>query len=150
MLNDYHYTECGLQSVFIEGLEVHTSEDGEDTYKIPNVIQLHRAIATTILTRDSGISPEELRFLRTEMGITQASLAEIMKVEPITVGRWERGEHQMDTSDEVLVRFLAAEKLDIDLAASVEEVAGRSVWKGETVEIRIDGSNPDDYRPMAA
>jgi transcriptional regulator with XRE-family HTH domain len=47
---------------------------------------------------------KELRFLRTEMGMTQAELAKIVHREPLTISRWERSEDEIDSNAEVLVR----------------------------------------------
>ncbi len=150
MAKSYRYTECGLSNVFIEGIDVLTDHAGEETYTIPNVRHLHQAIAHAIVVRASGLAPEELRFLRTEMGLTQAELAAILNVAPLTVGRWERGETPCETSAECLIRLIAASRLKIGVELSPEELARRCVWSATTEPIRIDGSDPTHYRPQAA
>ena len=114
MVSRYHYTACGLDDVIIEGLAPVIDDAGERTYRIPNVIGLHRAIAHSIVTRSHGITPAELRFLRTEMELTQAELALVLKKDHQTVGRWERGETPIDSNAEVVIRMLACEKLQLD------------------------------------
>ncbi len=146
----YRYTESGLDNVFIEGLEILEDHAGEETYTIPNVLLLHKVIAHAIITGGQGIAPAELRFLRTEMGMTQAELAKILHLAPLTVGRWERGERPMDGAAELVVRMLAAERLDINPTMSIEELAKGCGWRVETRMIQIDGSDPSNYRAMAA
>jgi DNA-binding transcriptional regulator YiaG len=145
---DYQYTECGLDNVVIRGMPVVVDDAGEEVYSIPNVIGLHRTIAACIIKHVRGISPKELRFLRTEMGMTQAELAEIVKKDHQTVGRWERGETMLDQNAETVIRLLASEKLGIRDGESVTEMAKRSVPSAEVQVIFIDGHDPTNYRPV--
>jgi hypothetical protein len=71
-MNEYRYTDCGLDHVCItDALFL----GGADAVHIPNVNGLHRAIALGIVTRGSMMDGREMRFLRTELGMTQAELA---------------------------------------------------------------------------
>ena len=150
MGNKYRYTESGLNNVVIEGIEVVKDDLGDTVYCIPNVRGLHRAIAHAIITHDVGISGKELRFLRTEMGLTQKELAKILGVARVTVTRWETAEKPIDRHAEFVVRMLAAEKLGINPDMPVEEMARRCGWKTQSGKIRIDGRNPNQYRAVAA
>lgn len=146
----YHYTECGLDNVIIEGLPEVTDDEGETVYSIPHVHGLHRAIAQGILRHERGMSGAELRFLRTELGMTQAELSRIVHVDKQTVGRWERGETEIESAKEALVRRYAMEALDIDRDTGIQEISARCVPTAMPQEIRIDGSDPSQYRPLAA
>ncbi len=150
MARGYRYTECGLDNVVIEGVDVVIDDMGDEVYCIPNVRGLHKVIARLIVTQLRRVSPKELRFLRTEMGLTQQQLAEILKVSRVTVTRWETGSEQIDQHAEFVVRMLTAEKLGIDAAMSVEDMARRCGWRAKRETIRIDGSNPKQYRALAA
>jgi DNA-binding transcriptional regulator YiaG len=150
MANEYRYEECGLDNVVIHGMEIVVDDAGDEVYSIPNVMGLHHVIAHCIITADHGISPDELRFLRTEMGLTQAELAQLVKKDHQTIGRWERGEKPIDPNAEVVIRVIAAEKLEIDKGVSMEELARRCIPSAEFKTIAIDGSNPENYRLLAA
>lgn len=144
----YRYTECGLDNVFIEDLEVMIDDKGAEVHCIPNILGLHKEIARGIICRhEHGMSGKELRFLRSEMGYTQEELADKLRVDRVTMSRWECGDQAISANAEVVVRLLAAEKLDIDPDMSVEELTGYPAWKAEATEIRIDGSNPKKYKP---
>ena len=146
---DYHYTECGLTNVILRGVKTVIDDAEEETYCIPNVKALHRAIAVGIITAERAMSGEELRFLRTEMELTQEQLADILKVSRATVNRWEGSHARVDQHTEVLLRLIVADRLGIDLSKSPEELAS-CVWTVESRPIVIDGSDPEDYRPLAA
>lgn len=146
----YQYLESGLDNVFIEGLSPCTDDSGETCCAIPNINQLHRAIAEAIVGLPQKMSGAELRFLRTEMGMTQAELARIVHRQPLEISRWERAETEIDDNAEVVLRFLAVEKLELLRVDTVPQMSARVVKSAVEHPIRIDGSNPDDYRPLAA
>lgn len=148
--SNYHYTECGLDNVIIEGVDFVTDDSGDQVLSIRNINGLHRAIAQFIASRKSGISGKELRFLRTEMGMTQAEIADMIHREPLTVSRWERGEVPIDSNAETLIRLHAIEELGLDVPGRVMEISHWSIAAAQEEPITIDGSDPSDYRPLAA
>ena len=149
-MNAYHYTQCGLDNVVIDGVTFVTDDAGESVVSIPNINGLHRAISLGIVSRQHGMSGRELRFLRTEMGMTQAELADTIHREALTISRWERGESPIDENAETLIRILVIETLDLDLSTGVKELSGWSIPSAVEAQIAIDGSDPYNYRLMAA
>jgi len=146
-MKTYKYTECGLDNVLVHGVTFMQDDAGEEVVCIPNINGLHRAIAHGIVTRRSAMAGKELRFLRTEMGMTQAELAELIHREPLAISRWERGEVPIDTNAETLIRLHAAETLDLAIDATVKEISGWTIPRAREVPIEIDGSDPSNYQP---
>ena len=149
-MSDYHYTECGLNNVFIEGALKFGDGAGEASVTIPAIGQLHRVIAEGIVMHPAKMSGQELRFLRAEMGLTQAQLAEIVKVSLLTVSRWERNETPVNDAAEMLVRLHSVEKLGLNVDLDVESVSEKVTAAAGPQEIRIDGSNPEQYQLLDA
>jgi transcriptional regulator with XRE-family HTH domain len=152
-MSNYRYTESGLDNVIIEGVSFCADDSGADTITIPNVNGLHKAIATALVQKPGGMTGPELRFLRTEMEMTQAELAKVVNREPLAISRWERGEvEQIDANAEALIRMLAKEVLELPIQATVRDITGWSVPSAQTPALRIDGSNPAHYKllPTAA
>jgi len=141
----YHYTECGLQNVFIDGLKPVVDDDGDEVIEIPMINALHREIASGIVGHDKGMTGDELRFLRSEIGLTQAELARVLHVDKQTIGRWERGETEFESKAEALVRKLAIEKLGLLIDTGIDDLSRRSVPTAEMQEIRITASK-DAYK----
>jgi DNA-binding transcriptional regulator YiaG len=133
---DYHYTACGLDTVWLKGVTIHIDEDGDEVVTIPSVNVLHRTIARDIIRSESGLKPKELRFLRTLMGLTQAQLAELLKKDVQSLGRWERGEHPIDPTAEVLVRVMTEQFLG---SKEPTDIACFAQWSTATAA-------PKDYR----
>jgi len=147
-MNEYRYTECGLD-VIIAGVSFLSDDAGNDVIRIPNVNGLHRAIATGIVKRKAMMSGREMRFLRSEMGMTQAELAAMIHREPLTISRWERGETEIDANAETLVRLHAIERLKLDVTDGVSEISGWSIPSAVPHPIMIDGSDPSNYHLAA-
>jgi transcriptional regulator with XRE-family HTH domain len=148
-MNAYRYTECGLDDVFIEGCNFRVDDVGEDVITIPNINGLHRAIAEGLVTKPSSLTGKELRFLRTEIEMTQAELATVVHREPLAISRWERGEVEtIDANAEALIRLYACEALKLKIPASVKEIASYSIPSANTPPLVINGEDPQNYRPM--
>ena len=145
----YQYTQSGLDNVFLDGIEPDVDDMGETCVRIPAVRQLHRLIATGIVEHGAAILPAELRFLRAELGMTQAELAAIVRVDAQTVGRWERGETPIQEVAEIVVRRLAIEKLGLPVTLTIEELARRTTASARSQPLMIDARTPPHYRLAA-
>ncbi len=135
---EHHYTECGLQNVYIGGISKMTDDDGDDVILILAINQLHRVIAAGIVSHVKGMDGAELRFLRTEMGYTQAELAVLVHRDKQSIGRWERSEKEIDGSSEAVIRKLAIEKLDLNVKIGMEQLTMSSVPTAEVQPIKIN------------
>ena len=108
MTHPYHYTECGLKNIWLDG--VYLDEEGDPV--IPHLIQLHEEIAKGLALQKKRLSGSEIRFLRTHIGLSGTDFAKkIVKVSPETVSRWENDKQTMDASTELLLRMLVLKKI---------------------------------------
>ncbi len=105
----YQYTESGLDNVYlVSGYEF--SPDGK-TVIIRDIDGLQRAIGRALAKQQHRLTGEEFRFLRSELLLSQASLAKVLGVKELTIGRWERGESEIPVSTEAAVRTMFLESL---------------------------------------
>lgn len=150
MTTPYHYTECGLDNVLIYGIEPKIDDDGDEVIEIANINGLHKAVALMIIGRHGLMSGKELRFLRTEMGLTQAELAILTHKDAQSIGRWERGEVSIDPNAETLIRLMARERLRLRLDVAVDVMTGYSVQTATTPAIEISSPSAGKYLPGKA
>ncbi len=147
---DYHYTASGLDNVILKDLTVITDDSGEECVRIPNINGLHRALLLAVVTNEDALTPKELKFVRTELGLTQAALAALVDKDGQTVGRWERGEFPIEANADTIVRGVALDYLGVGTdRPAVSEIAGWSKVAPSGRDIVIDATNPDDYRLVA-
>jgi putative transcriptional regulator len=105
----YKYTESGLDNVYlVSGYEY---ADGGKTVIIRDIDGLHRAIGEVLAKQRYRLTGDEFRFLRSELLLSQASLAKVLGVKELTIGRWERGESEIPVPAEVVVRMMFLQNL---------------------------------------
>jgi putative transcriptional regulator len=107
----YHYKESGLDDVILEnGYTIRKTPYGE-TISIENVDALHRLLARRLIMQRE-INGAEFRFLRREMGKTQAQLADLFGLEEQTISLWERDRNKpIPPLAGVMLRLLYAEHI---------------------------------------
>ncbi len=147
----YHYTECGLPNVWIQGANL-IDDDGEEIIRIPNPRGLHRLIARKLVESEGGLTGAELRFLRSEMGMTRAQLGVLLHKEGLIVSRWEAGQIRIDGATEALIRIYATIKLRLGPIddTKIEEISARCAAASDARgQLRIDGTVCGSYRLVA-
>lgn len=101
-----HYTMCGLDDIYLmNGFTQRQTGNGAGI-SISNIDGLHQAIGLALVTDKKALTPKELRFLRKEMNLTQAELAQRLGLSDQQVARWEKGESEISGPAEKLTRFL--------------------------------------------
>ena len=118
----YHYTESGLQNVWLtNGYAVRKTPYGKGV-AIQNVAALHKAICQTI-ARKPSLTGAELRFLRKQMDLSQAALAELLGTSEQNVSLWERRGRIPKASDRLL-KLICLESLkeDVQIVALIERL----------------------------
>ena len=146
-LIDYRYDECGLDNVILKDLAVCIDDDGDEVVTIPNVNILHQILLAQVAGKESGLLPKEIRFLRTEMGLTQAQLGQLVGRDGQSVGRWERGEAPIEQAHEMIVRQAALEHAE-QAVTSMMELASRTTPAASERPYLIDASDPERYRAL--
>jgi putative zinc finger/helix-turn-helix YgiT family protein len=74
--------------------------------EIPNVIGLHRTIASALARKPSPLTGAEFRFLRKEIGLKAKELAKHLGTTDVNLSRWETGETPINPAADRLVRVL--------------------------------------------
>ena len=122
-----HYTDCGLDDVFLlSGYRVTDTPYGSGV-SIKDVDQLHEAIGCSLAGKKKVLSGKELRFLRKHMDVTQSELGKLVGLSSQQVARWEKGESVISGPADLLVRALFIQHVGghlnlRDLANSLEEL----------------------------
>ena len=102
----YEYVSCGLDGIYLlNGFELHT-HDGEEYVSIKDVEGLHIAIGKYIVLHRKALVPQEVKFLRRTMEMTQEELAASLGKNSQSVARWEKGQNDIPGTEEKLLRLL--------------------------------------------
>ena len=106
----YHYTECGLNNIYLQNGYKTIKTDRGEAISIHDIDGLHRAIGMHLIYSKKDLTPNEFRFLRHEMLMSQNTLASLLGVNEQAVRRWENGKTSIPKPSESLVRLLYCEK----------------------------------------
>lgn len=106
----YHYTDSGLDNVYlINGYSEHETPYGR-AVSIENLDGLHEAIAGGLLKATKPLNGAELRFLRHELDLSQKRLAQFLGMSEQSVARWEKKRsHPIEPMADRIVRLIYAE-----------------------------------------
>lgn len=100
----YHYTECGLNKIWLlNGYTIHKTPYGKGV-SIDNADGLHRAIALFLVNHKPRLSGGEFRFIRKELDMSQKALGEVLGKDAQSVARWEKS----GRVSKIVERFLRA------------------------------------------
>ncbi|MEO8910464.1 MAG: type II TA system antitoxin MqsA family protein [Gemmatimonadaceae bacterium] len=101
------YDMGGLHHVTLQGVEVrHCKECGDEGIKIPRIGQLHRVLADYLIRQPRLLLGNEIRFLRTHLGLSTQDFSHLMGVGRETVSRWENDKERMGAPADHLLRAL--------------------------------------------
>lgn len=149
LLEPYHYTECGLDNVYLYNIPIVQDHNGEETICIPKINLLHDTIAKALIMKKGLLNGDEIRFIRTHIGFKQAEFSELLGKEAQAVGRWERGETSTDKTTDILIRSLAIKYLGLDMSITYEDISRLSAAEAANDNIDIDGFK-ENYQIMVA
>jgi putative zinc finger/helix-turn-helix YgiT family protein len=104
----YHFTESGLNNVFLKDIEVvKCANCKSETPRIPNHDDLMRTIAVALIDKPSELAGDEVRFLRKYLGEGSAPFAQMLGIDRSHLSRVENGAMAISRQTDRLVRTLA-------------------------------------------
>jgi DNA-binding transcriptional regulator YiaG len=131
-MDGYHYTECGLDNVWLaNGFERRDFGAYGSAVSVHNEKGLWTTLGRTIADQDRRMVGQELRFLRTVLGWTQAQLGTRLGYKDgQIVAKWEKASHErVPMMADTFVR--AAFRESIGEAPSVTRVNTRLLEVGD-------------------
>lgn len=140
MKKAYHYTECGLDYVYlVDGFEILETGYGP-AVQVLNAGKLDRAIAGAIVSRQSRLTGQEVRFLRGLLDMTQLELGRALGKDAQSIARWEKGKTEIPPTEDIAIRQIYLEKTGhrqrfIDTSRQVAELKKRM----EEVRFKVKG-----------
>ena len=146
----YHYLECGLDDVYlVNGFEWRQTARSK-SIAIRDIDTLHHVIGEHLCQGRKELSGKEIRFLRREMLMSQATLAELFDVKEQTVHRWETGKSPLPRAAENLVRLMYLDNMPsvrrrLEQIADLEDEIDHLIFKFNT-DTQYDESDPSASR----
>ena len=108
----YHYTECGLDNIYITGLQFQGDSKSANVI-IPVIEKLHKLIAKTLITKGEALRGKELFFLRYETNIKRQDIAKLLNVNVEVIADIEDSNALIPLAQNSLIIKLFSEKLKV-------------------------------------
>lgn len=102
----YHFVEVGLDNVYLANIDTsHCRECGADAVSIPQSEQLLHCIGEALVLSSGLLTGPEIRFLRKNLRVKINDFAKLLRVNRVTVSRWENGQDITEPID-LLIRSI--------------------------------------------
>lgn len=102
----YHLPAIGLPNIWLlNGVTFEDDPDYGQLVSIQKLSGLHRAIGLRIIEKPELMSGHELRFLRKQLGLTQAALAHKVQLCDQTIANYEKGVTPITGPADALLRL---------------------------------------------
>lgn len=152
----YHYTECGLDHIYLENIELRVCEScGKSSPRLSQILALHATIARAIALQPYPLSGPEVRFLRKQLGMKAREWASLLRIDHTTLSRWENEEQKIGPQSDALIRLLYFRILEERegrlIAESVtEKIAATSEQRipHSAVFVKMNDSNVYSYHSI--
>jgi DNA-binding transcriptional regulator YiaG len=106
--NPYQFDRCGLDDVYLIGIERHTCPKCNALYPIiPRIQELHTEIASILIEKASALTGQEIRYLRRWIGVEAQVFANLLGLRPEHLSKVENNRLKLGTAAERLVRIFA-------------------------------------------
>jgi len=102
----FHYRRSGLDNIYLlNGFERET-DDGEEHVAVLDVDGLHEAIGVHLVKNRKTLAPNEIKFLRKILNLTQAEMGRLIGQSDQQIARWEKGENNINGPADRLLRLM--------------------------------------------
>lgn len=120
---NYEFKNCGLSNIVLQGIEIVCCDGcGNQDPLIPNVSGLYETLAMAVVCKPYPLVGEEVRFLRSHLGMNGDEFARLLHVDKTKVSKWENDRDKIGDQSDRLIRLLVVgidEKLRGQLPAVI-------------------------------
>jgi DNA-binding transcriptional regulator YiaG len=146
----YHYTESGLDNVYLYNLALIVCESCPCAEPIiPKSKLLHSAIGKALALQPYPLKGSEARFLRKQHRLRAREWAALLRVDAATLSRWENDEQPIGPQSDALIRYVYFRLLEQEgqsVAGQIaERIAAATQERIEPSGVFINADNPAVY-----
>ncbi len=102
----YHYTECGLDNIYlVNGFKITKTSDGDEELFIHDIHGLHKAISNILIFKKGLLEGNEIKFIRTMLDLSQNKLAVLIGCRYQQILLWEKNKNKISKPADRLLRI---------------------------------------------
>jgi DNA-binding transcriptional regulator YiaG len=115
----YHYTECGLDNIYLaNGYEITKHNKDEEIY-IHDIHGLHSEIGNLLVFKLGLLAGNEVKFIRSMLDLSQKSLGELLGLDYQTILGWEKNKTPISKTADRLLKIIFYSYLNKDKNSGV-------------------------------
>lgn len=119
-MKTYHYTECGLDNIYlVNGFKITKTKSGDEEIFINDIHGLHKAIGMILISKRGLLSGKEIKFIRSTLDLSQTTLAKILGCSYQTVLLWEKDKGIISKTADHLLRAFFFAYLDVESSKAI-------------------------------
>lgn len=119
-MREYHYTECGLDNIYlVNGFKITKTKSGDEEIFINDIHGLHKAIGMILISKRGFLSGKEIKFIRSTLDLSQTALAKILGCSYQTVLLWEKDKGMISKTADHLLRAIFFAYLDVESGKAI-------------------------------
>jgi DNA-binding transcriptional regulator YiaG len=102
----YQFKDLGLRNVTLRGVELaRCPRCGNEDAILPGVNRIMRAVALALVGKPNRLRGDEVRFLRSFLGMPAEKFAKLVHVDKATLSKWENDEDPVGVQSDLLIRM---------------------------------------------
>lgn len=101
----HHMTGVGLSNVYLRNGFTFEDSDGDETISYANLTGLYFEISRAIASNPFTMRSEEFRFMRKQLGMSQADIASLFDKSDQAVAKWEKGLLPVPKAESTLLKI---------------------------------------------
>jgi len=146
----YHYTESGLDNIYLlNGYKVTTTKAGKEIF-IHDIHGLHKAIGENLALKQGLLSGKEIRFIRHLLDWSQTRLAHATGVNYQSILRWEKHKGSISITADRSIKWLCLAYIKSpDIYNIINEISEMDS-KEDTVVQKLEFKEDDGKWRMSA
>jgi DNA-binding transcriptional regulator YiaG len=107
----YQYRECGLDNVWLQDWTMFVCGCGLQLPLLPNAQEVASRITRNLVRQPGRLDADTILFLRKAMGLKASEFAAMLKVDRVTVSRWENNKTNIEGICDLRLRLEAIDRL---------------------------------------
>jgi DNA-binding transcriptional regulator YiaG len=102
----YHYTECGLNNIYLlNGFKITKIAGGDEEIFIHDIHGLHKAISKILIFKKGLLEGSEIKFMRSMLDLSQNKLAALIGCRYQQILLWEKNRNKISKPADRLLRI---------------------------------------------
>lgn len=150
-MTKYHYTECGLDNIYLlNGFKITKTKNGDEEIFIHDIHGLHKTIGKILVFKSGLLTGKEIKFIRTTLDLSQKKLGKLLGLDYQSILGWEKNKTPISKTADHFLRIIFYSYLEkrSPIYEKINEIADIDTDKINKDKIELEEIKKE-WRPAA-